>query len=327
MRFSIVIPVYNVEKYLMKCIESVEKQSFQDYEVVLVDDGSTDKSGMMCDQFASSDSKIRVIHKQNGGLLSARRVGFQNALGEYVISCDSDDFLEKDALDAINNIIEECKPDLIAFNAYIINGSQKTLFCKPLFYDGIIDKDDFLEKMFSTYALNSMCMKAVKSEILDKERDYSDYYSYNFGEDILQSVPLILKACSIYYTGKALYDYRISSGMMRKYSSSYYWSYKKVNKKIRTQMKENGVKKAEYYADQHILNSTYGAIIQAQFLDKVPLEDWKKISSDSLYKKAVKNKAIRRKINIKEKIVLIFFNSRAYGILFRLLKINNKFVL
>lgn len=95
MKVSIIIPVYNVEKYLKKCVESVCAQDYKDLEIILVDDGATDSSGIMCDRFAEIDTRIKVVHKENGGLSSARNAGVAVATGDFVTYLDSDDFISK----------------------------------------------------------------------------------------------------------------------------------------------------------------------------------------------------------------------------------------
>ena len=91
--FSIIIPVYNVEKYLKDCISSILLQKYRYFELILIDDGSTDKSGQLCDQFQKTDSRIRVVHKENGGLSSARNTGLKIAKGRYIYFMDSDDYI------------------------------------------------------------------------------------------------------------------------------------------------------------------------------------------------------------------------------------------
>ena len=103
LKFSIILPIYNVEKYLPKCVESILSQTFTDYEIILVDDGSTDNSPAICDKFAKEHSNIKVIHKVNGGQSEARNLGADTANGEYIIFIDSDDFIIKnDFLEKIN---------------------------------------------------------------------------------------------------------------------------------------------------------------------------------------------------------------------------------
>ncbi len=93
MLFSIIVPVYNVEKYLNECVESILSQTHKDFELILINDGSTDTSGNICDQYAQNDNRVKVIHKQNGGQSTARNLGVKNAIGEYAIFLDSDDFI------------------------------------------------------------------------------------------------------------------------------------------------------------------------------------------------------------------------------------------
>ena len=102
---SIIIPVYNVKPYLKRCVESVLNQSYTDFESILVDDGSTDGSSVICDEYLERDSRIRVIHKENGGLSDARNAGIKAAVGEYILFVDSDDFLNTDALDTLTKEI------------------------------------------------------------------------------------------------------------------------------------------------------------------------------------------------------------------------------
>ena len=110
---SIVVPVYNVEKYIGKMIESLQNQSYTDLEIILVDDGSPDKSGEICDQYASKDDRIKVIHKKNGGVGAARNDGLALATGEWIIFCDSDDWLETDALRQLVEAGEKSQADIV----------------------------------------------------------------------------------------------------------------------------------------------------------------------------------------------------------------------
>ena len=104
-KYSIIVPAYNVENYLEQCINSILVQSFNNYEIIIVNDGSTDKTGKICDNFASKNKQIKIIHKKNGGLSSARNTGLEFASGEYNIFLDSDDFwIDKNFLANINDI-------------------------------------------------------------------------------------------------------------------------------------------------------------------------------------------------------------------------------
>ena len=114
---SVVIPVYNVEKYLKECVDSVLKQTYFSYEIILVDDGSTDASAKICDEYAAKDSRISVIHKPNGGLSSARNTGLQKARGAYVYFLDSDDYIVEYALEKLVEAAERDNADIVFFDA------------------------------------------------------------------------------------------------------------------------------------------------------------------------------------------------------------------
>ena len=131
--FSIIVPVFKVEAYLDQCIKSVLDQSYKDFELILVDDGSPDRCGEMCDGYAAKDQKVIVLHKENGGLSSARNAGLDIANGDYIIFLDSDDFWDnRDALTEINKKIIESKADLLVFNAkrYYEGNKQSTSIIK-----------------------------------------------------------------------------------------------------------------------------------------------------------------------------------------------------
>lgn len=122
---SVIIPVYKVEPYLDRCLQSVIKQSYTSLEIILVDDGSPDNSGEMCDTWAQKDSRIKVIHKENGGLSSARNTGLTIATGKYVFFVDSDDWITKDALAYLIQLIEDTDADIVSGSYVITDGSSK----------------------------------------------------------------------------------------------------------------------------------------------------------------------------------------------------------
>lgn len=128
---SVVVPVYNVEKYLRECVESVLGQTYGDFELILVDDGSTDSSGEMCDQYALKDGRITVIHRENGGLSAARNTGMDASRGEYIYFLDSDDYIRGDALERLVARAEE-------------TGADITYFDTVIFYDGV-KRDPFMD--------------------------------------------------------------------------------------------------------------------------------------------------------------------------------------
>lgn len=113
MKISIIIPVYNVEKYLEECIKSVLNQNYDNYEIILIDDGSTDNSGKICDEYAKKSKKVKTFHKVNGGLSDARNYGIEKAEGDYIIFVDSDDYIQKDILNKMVNKLEKEKCEIL----------------------------------------------------------------------------------------------------------------------------------------------------------------------------------------------------------------------
>lgn len=112
---SVIIPVYNVEKYLDMCISSVVKQTYTNLEIILIDDGSTDYSGQICDEWANKDSRIIVVHKNNGGLSDARNIGLDKAKGNWIVFVDSDDTISLDMISITMNVAKKNKVDMVAF--------------------------------------------------------------------------------------------------------------------------------------------------------------------------------------------------------------------
>ena len=126
-KVSIILPIYNVEKYLEKCVNSVINQTYQNIEVILVDDGSKDSSGRICDKLVESDNRIKVIHKKNGGLASARNAGYEAATGEYIMYIDSDDCVKEETVKRCVDVIEKDKSDVVIFGYEKMSEDGKVL--------------------------------------------------------------------------------------------------------------------------------------------------------------------------------------------------------
>jgi len=130
---SVIIPVHNVEQYLCKCIDSVIAQTYRELEIILVDDGSSDRSGIICDEYAETDCRITVIHKSSGGVSDARNAGLDIALGEYIYFLDSDDYIRKDAIERLVSFAGRHGSDIVVFEAVsFVDGTRKAF--KDLVY-------------------------------------------------------------------------------------------------------------------------------------------------------------------------------------------------
>lgn len=238
MLFSVLIPVYNTSKYLDDCVQSVLSQSENDFEIVLIDDGSTDNSGEICDKYADKyPGKVRVIHKSNEGLMMTRRRGFKEAKGDYLFCLDSDDYLcDNDALKKIKNLIVDNGCDLVVYN-YL---AEKQLPTKnqniELFdlTDGYVfegkEKQVLYEKLILGCDFNALVIKVARRDIVDIDVDYSQWKDSLYksqGEDIFQSLPIVDKAQKVGYVNSTLYFYRWNgSSISRNYQLEYYSAYR-----------------------------------------------------------------------------------------------------
>ena len=167
---SVIVPVYNVEKYLERCIDSILKQTYSDLEILLIDDGSSDKSGKICDEYAKKDNRIKVIHKKNGGISDVRNVGIENAKGDYIGFVDSDDYIADDMFETLYKLSNENNADISIVSFYeMYNGKligvrdDKTLTK--------MDKQEALkELLIDTNIQSYMWNKLFKKELFDNLR-------------------------------------------------------------------------------------------------------------------------------------------------------------
>ena len=239
MKFSVIIPVYNVEQYLVECIDSIMNQTYRDFEVVLVDDGSKDGSGAICDKYATqSPDKVFVYHKINQGALVAREYGIKKASGEVVLFVDADDCLRNDALQLLEQKFKEHDCDLILFNYSTSSnyggGASLFPFTDMQIFEGT-DKLILYELLITTRKLNNLCIKAVKSNLLVDLKDYQDVSFVKSGEDLLMSIPILSNANRILYIDEVLYFYRQREGsIVHTFDISMTKSIKVVHKELET---------------------------------------------------------------------------------------------
>lgn len=216
MFFSILIPVYNVKKYISQCFDSILSQSFRNFEVVIVDDGSTDGCSELCDGFANNNPDfVSVIHKPNGGLISARRTAVKAARGEYCVFLDSDDMLVPEHLETVFSLLQKYSmPDILIHSFYYIDdGGNRTVPADNGLTCGEIlcgeGKKELYSKMICTTDIDSLWSKVIRTRLLkDDPTDYEKYYRYNMSEDLLQSLYPVTAAERIVCVSDRLYLYR-----------------------------------------------------------------------------------------------------------------------
>lgn len=220
---SFVVPIYKVEKYLRKCIDSICNQTFKNIEIILVDDGSPDSCPKICDEYSLKDDRAKVIHKKNGGLVSARKAGLALASGTYIACVDGDDWLDTDALQRLINL--GINADIICFSAFeeYENGclGVKNHSVPEGLYDTQNDLNNLHTKMlmngnfFEMGILPYQWGKLIKRELLIQcQKEVPDQISY--AEDAVCIYPCLLMAKSVYVTNLPLYHYRIIPNSMVK---------------------------------------------------------------------------------------------------------------
>lgn len=219
---SVVVPIYNVDEYLPQCIDSIINQSYRELEIILVDDGSTDSGGSLCDRYARMDSRIKVIHKENGGLVSARKAGVNSAVGEYISFVDGDDWIEPDTYRILIDAGQGA--DIITFACYEeygdYQGIRKNNVREGLYASeaerNLLYKTMFMDNNFYDFGLMaSLWSKLIQRKlIVENQNKVSDQISY--GEDAACSFPCLIDAESVYVTNMLLYHYRQRQGSMVK---------------------------------------------------------------------------------------------------------------
>lgn len=143
---SIIVPVYKVEKYLHRCVDSLLAQAFQDFEVLLVDDGSPDRSGEICDEYAKKDSRVRVFHKENGGVSSARNIGLDNMRGEYVTFIDADDWIDIDCLEKGYSILRRYNLDILQYSYRKISEEDESIISVHIYECDLMNRIEFIKQ-------------------------------------------------------------------------------------------------------------------------------------------------------------------------------------
>lgn len=220
-KIGIVVPVYNAELYLENCISSVLDQSYSNIELVLVNDGSTDNSGKICDYYATIDKRVKVIHQKNHGVSFARYIGLTNVDCEYATFLDADDWIVKDAYENLLRYMNE-GIDVISFQIirYFDDSYQYTSFNN--YQQGLYSKQQIEEKIFPTmiwdlekgiYGIDpSICNKVIKKKLLLNELSEVINLKISYGEDVAVMYPLMLKAESLYITDNSSYYHRQRKG-------------------------------------------------------------------------------------------------------------------
>lgn len=225
---SIVVPVYNVEGYVRRCFESVTNQTWKDFEVIVIDDGSMDKSGEICDEYAQKDTRFKVFHQSNQGIGKTRLGGIKKAVGEYVVWADADDWLEPSLLERLVKCIREKESDIVVYGAANVN--NKVITSKILWKDLSIDgwrRETIISGQSVVW--NFMSKRSLYEDVNLPEAVHLS------GEDGYLTITLFFKAKSVSYINEVLYFHFVGNpnsvthtmNARKYYAHCYLWNYRR----------------------------------------------------------------------------------------------------
>lgn len=205
-RLSIIVPVYNAEKFLHKCIDSIIAASDETFEIILINDGSKDSSGQICDEYAKADGRITVIHQENAGVTPARRVGVSKSSGKYITFVDSDDWVEPQMYSTMLKAMDDNRADVVICDISR-DTSQGSFLMKNHIEPGLYEKEKLAQEFYLSMLFNfqdgwpginpSLCNKVVKKELLE-DVIFSIDETITYGEDALCTYPIMLNAERIF---------------------------------------------------------------------------------------------------------------------------------
>lgn len=287
---SVILPIYNVEKYLARAVESVSNQTYTNLEIILVNDGSTDSSGKICDDMSLRDNRIKVIHKPNGGLSDARNVGKRVAKGQYILFIDSDDFINEKMIEILVSNIQAYDADVSCCQYMDVYDNNSFPQYSDVRIKKLINREEFLkEYLYDTYISASVCTKLMKREISDK----IDFPVGKVYEDAFYHLELAKTADRFICITKPLYYYyhRTNSITTKPYRKENMYAIEAYNNYLRyiEDTYEGKLKKS-------LMKSALFRLIHANFgvFDKIIVEkDYKDIPEYLVVKRFLKSNVIK----------------------------------
>ena len=210
---SVIIPVYNGQSYISRCVESILRQTYEDYEILLIDDGSTDSSPIICDKYSTENSKIRVVHKENGGLSDARNMGIKESQGKYITFVDNDDWIEPQMLEKLYDAAKVHAADIVMCNHQMrySGDDNKKEAQNENHFDKEYTQDEFLNillRVNSNRCVHYACAKLYRRSVIE-EPEYFPYKMYN--EDVEAMFKSTLRSSKIVEIGYVGYNYFYNS--------------------------------------------------------------------------------------------------------------------
>ena len=338
-KVSIIVPVYNVEKYIRKCLDSLINQTLRDIEIIIVDDGSPDHSPEIIDEYAAGDSRIKVIHKENGGVSRARNDGLAQADGEYVFFCDSDDWLENDAMEqmyssAMENHADvvisdfcEAKEDnfeyrhvfsneFVAHDPAVIQVIQNTVF--PKGYSALSSS-----AFKRGYCLGAPWHHLIRRSLITDNGLYFDPYVKGIFDDGIFMLNVFEHAKNVSYIAKNTYYYRIVSGSLtHKYNPSILDTYDRIYERIsefsKKYNKDHSFTQAYYVRVLYYLNKALSVCFMNKHNDKSDSERFKEFvltAQREPYQTAIRQVRLKDFGSRKMQAIVLLLKARRFRLL------------
>lgn len=315
-KYSILIAAYNAEKYLKECIESVLIQNYTNYEVIIINDGSTDATLDICKKYEKKDKRIKVFSWENHGLVLARRKGIEMSKGEYILFLDADDMYKQDALSVIEKEIIN-NPDVAIFGFEFLFESGKIQMADKIKSKQFISssKTELFYDFINNYQYNHMWSKVIKRELILKDDfDYEQFKNIKLGEDLLQSIQIYGKAQNVIISEKSIYLYRVldksmSHGFCEQHITDISKVYNVLYEYLKKQKWETSICINALYKQYSLKTSN---ILRTLWMENTSLEYKMKISEK------IKNINIEmidtRKMDMKNRIIWILSDKEMWNL-------------
>lgn len=317
--FSIIVPVYNQKKYLSYCIDSALDQTINDYEIIIVDDGSTDGSAKLCADYQRKyPDKIRSIHQNHEGVFAARAKAFHAAKGKYVLFLDSDDAYRCDALEILMKTIEKDHVDVVLFKASISDDFRIPYGSSPFEKTQMFqrtDKEKVYSVLCSTHLLNSLCCKCIRRQLFCEKQDFDGKFRFGgYGEDLYLSIPIMDRAETIVSLNDCLYFYRQHTGSTTHTYAPWQWNSikivcKRLHEYAKVWEKEYGVKYQKFVDNycQVECYSTIKNIGNSHLSIREKKKEIERLKSDTFFQHYSYGMFRNKELNIIQKLLFVAF--------------------
>lgn len=296
-KFGVIVPVYNIREYLPQCLDSITVQSYENLEIALADDGSTDGSGEICDRYAERDSRIKVIHKQNGGVVSARKAAAEALDCDYLACVDGDDRLRSDYFKVFADIIASCSPDIAVCGHAVLRGDVEEA-APSVLREGFYDRAKTENELFPILIEDENCTsfppmlwaKVFKRELLLPMLDIDS--RIKMGEDAAIVIPCVYAARSVFVNVEPMYVYRQNPSSATKQKMPLDWEGLRLRYEHLERVVDMSERDFKEQFDRAVTHSLFNVAASRFYGDggyKETARDIKAHISDDFYAAAIKN--------------------------------------